>query len=143
MTERSRQARKLRAVARPLEQAQPAGPEPALDFTAELQAAVRARVRDILAGLQRETTKQRLDGAQLDRLASALERLADLERVLDGRPLPGSRRPPREDAPSSRSAGPQRRGPVAPVPQPQPTLAPAPIESDDDEEPRNSPAPLD
>jgi hypothetical protein len=34
-----------------------------------------------------------LDPAKLDRLAAALERLCELERILSGRPLPGSLKP--------------------------------------------------
>jgi hypothetical protein len=41
----------------------------------------------------------------LDKLASALSKLADLERVLDGRPLPGTRRP-KADRASSRASMP-------------------------------------
>jgi len=59
---------------------------------------VRARVRDLLSHLETLLSRKAPDFSQVDRLASALERLADLERVLAGRPLPGSRRPGRDDA---------------------------------------------
>jgi len=63
---------------------------------------VRAEVRGTLLLLRAERERRRPDASQLDRFASALERLAELERVLSGRPLPGSRRPPREDVHDSK-----------------------------------------
>lgn len=144
MALRSVAARKLRKSRRPLPGAQPPPLEPLIDFPAELQASVRARVRDILAGLADETAKARIDGAQVDRLCSALERLADLERILDGRPLPGSRRPPREDPPSARRPASERRGPavpMAPPAQPQPSDPPL-ADDDEPEPPRFTPAEL-
>lgn len=58
------------------------------------------RVREQIERLS-DMLDQEEDPAKLDRLASALERLAEMERVLDNRPGPGNRRPPREDPPSS------------------------------------------
>lgn len=58
-------------------------------------ASVRAQI-ERLDGLMLKTT----DAHKLDRLASALAKLSELERVLDGRPLPGSHRPTK--APSKR-----------------------------------------
>src|SRR5262245_61688509 len=74
-------------------------PEPiAADaFRTSVLARVRARIESLLDLLEEQTNKSKPDGAQVDRLASALERLAELERVLDGRPLPGSRRPGRDN----------------------------------------------
>ena len=53
------------------------------------------RVRDQLEKLDRMIADEE-DPQRLDRLASAQARLSEQERILDGRPLPGSRRP-RED----------------------------------------------
>lgn len=55
---------------------------------------VRAQVDGLLNHIDAELDKRKADGQRLNWLASALERLAELERILDGRPLPGSRRPP-------------------------------------------------
>jgi hypothetical protein len=49
----------------------------------------------------------------LNWLAAALERLAELERILDGRPLPGSRRPAPERSPGARVL---QRPPAEPLP---------------------------
>jgi hypothetical protein len=40
---------------------------------------------------------QASDGAELDRLASALARLCEIERITENRPLPGSYRPKPEE----------------------------------------------
>lgn len=53
------------------------------------------RVRKQLAQLD-DLFANETDASKLDRLASAMYRLAETERILAGRPLPGSRRPPRE-----------------------------------------------
>lgn len=60
---------------------------------------VREQIERVSGLLDKENDPQKLD-----RLAAALERLSDLERTLDNRPLPGSRRPGRE--PSKRMAAP-------------------------------------
>lgn len=85
-------------------------------FPSELKARVRAQTLETLSRLEEENARgKNVDGAKLDRLASALERLAELERVLDGRPGPGNRRPPREDPPAPRpTAAP--RPPAIPTP---------------------------
>ncbi len=56
------------------------------------------------------------DPQKLDRLASAQTRLAEQERIMSGRPLPGSRRPGKE----ARQQGyvPLRPADVAPEPVP-------------------------
>lgn len=72
--------------------------EPAA-FPDTLLARVRAQVSGLCTLIDEETVKRKPDAQRLDRLAAALERLAELERRLDGRPLPGSRRPARDDAP--------------------------------------------
>lgn len=60
-------------------------------FTTERIARVRRQLRMIDSLIDHERDPQRLD-----RLASAQLRLSEQERVLSGRPLPGSRRPGRE-----------------------------------------------
>lgn len=47
------------------------------------------------------------DAQRLDRLASAWSKLAEQERILDGRPLPGSRKPGVEKAPKQTFSEPQ------------------------------------
>ena len=85
-----------------------------------------------------EATKATPDGQRLNWLAQAQERLAEQERILDNRPLPGSRRP-KEDRARGVSAGwielqpalpglpaPQvpKDGPPDPLPVEPPTPAP-------------------
>ena len=65
---------------------------------------VRAQLERVDAMLAVET-----DAQKLDRLASAQARLSVQEFALAGRPMPGSRRPGRESAPSKRA------GDVGPV----------------------------
>lgn len=61
-----------------------------------------ARVRKQLRRLD-ELMDAETDARMLERLATAMTRLAELERVLAGRPLPGSRRPSEERAPRQRA----------------------------------------
>jgi hypothetical protein len=68
------------------------------NFGEVLLAHTRARVTELFNHLALLTASTKVDFSQVDRLASAIERLAELERRLDGRPLPGSRRPPAADA---------------------------------------------
>src|SRR5262245_45793669 len=55
------------------------------------------RVREQLNRLDSMMSKE-TDPNKLDRLASAQSKVAEQERILDGRPLPGQRRPPPEVA---------------------------------------------
>ena len=84
-----------------------------------------------------EATKATPDGQRLNWLAQAQERLAEQERILDNRPLPGSRRPGKADARPAYAAGawiemqpalpaPQvpKDGPPDPLPVEPPTPAP-------------------
>ena len=64
---------------------------PANLYTAEQLNRARARIDGLWKLMEREEDPQKID-----RLASAIAKLADLERILDGRPLPGSRRPKAE-----------------------------------------------
>lgn len=67
-------------------------------FLPLLHSRVRTQIYGVLDLIDAEAAKRSCDGQRLDRLAAALERLAEIERVLDGRPLPGSRRPERDDS---------------------------------------------
>ena len=69
------------------------------------------RVRAQLDKLDRMMISE-LDPAKLDRIASAQARLAEQERILAGRPLPGSRKPAQDR--------PQRRQSITPEPDPTP-----------------------
>lgn len=71
----------------------PAAPEPSCDFGSLLLANTRAHCHNLNQVLATELCRRRPDATKLDRLASALERLAELERRLAGRPMPGSLRP--------------------------------------------------
>jgi len=63
-----------------------------------------ARVRKQLEKID-AMISQELDPQKLDRLASAQSRVSEQERILSGRPLPGSRRPIKERThPSASSA---------------------------------------
>ena len=101
-----------------------------LSFPDRTKARLRAQVELLLTRIDEEAVKTNADGARLDRLASAVERVLELERILDGRPGPGNRRPPREDLPSTK-ATPQPRpafthaGPAASSP-PAPSSSPPP-----------------
>jgi hypothetical protein len=69
-----------------------------------------ARVRLQLDRLDKMMMSEK-DPQKLDRLASAQARLAEQERILNGRPLPGSRRPA-ADAPPKRSYPESFPGPI-------------------------------
>ena len=92
-----------------------------------LTARTRAQVAGLLDLLDRERLKGNPDGQRLNWLASALERLAELDRVLSGRPLPGSRRP----APEQRA---DPRGPVRPPVEPRAPALPTPADNGAEEE---------
>lgn len=65
------------------------------------------RLKTVRAQLDRIDTlmASEEDPQRLDRLASAQARLAEQERLLADRPMPGSKRPAPERAPRSRSLG--------------------------------------
>ena len=64
-----------------------------------------SRVRNQIESLSDMLDKED-DAQKLDRLASAIARLSEIERQLAGRPLPGSRRPREEPADPGPSAMP-------------------------------------
>ena len=87
---------------------------------------VRRQLDSVDAAIQTEANRKEPDGQRLNWLASAQERLAEQERVLAGRPLPGSRRPGPEKG--SRQRGGMLGGiEPGPAPSPQPTIT-APVQ---------------
>jgi hypothetical protein len=67
---------------------------PALDpFMNQQRDGARARMREINDAVAKELAKEDPDAQKVDRLAAAWAKLGELERTLDGRPLPGSMRP--------------------------------------------------
>lgn len=97
---RSGEVRRALAIERKQVQAMP-DPAPVQtesDYLQRRLSRVREQIDRVSDMLDAETDPQRLD-----RLAAALERLTELERKLDNRPLPGSRRPGKE--PTRRPAG--------------------------------------
>ena len=67
--------------------------EAADDYVSRRLARVRVQFGLVDKAFETEATKVTPDGQRLNWLAQAQERLAEQERILDGRPLPGSRRP--------------------------------------------------
>ena len=91
----------------------PQAAEIADDFTVRKLARVREQIDSVEKLLDAATEPQ-----AVDRFANALTRLYDLERILAGRPLPGSRRPTEDRAP--------RRQPRTEPAYPAPVVLPAP-----------------
>ena len=87
--------------------------EESLDFPSRTLSRVRAQIETLLDDLGKERDPQRID-----RLASALGRLNEIEHQLAGRPMPGSLKPGAK----------QPR--VTPQAEPTP-IAPQPVASDD------------
>ena len=112
-------AAKARRLQELRDAAKPPPPNPNDPFTLRRLARVRGQL-DKLDGM----IEHELDPQKLDRLASAQMRLAEQERILDGRPLPGSRRPAQDRAPRADSARPLPL--VPPVAVVAPVEAPAP-----------------
>lgn len=63
-------------------------PHEASFYAKQRLACVRAQLKRVDEMMMTET-----DPSRIDRLASAQTRLSEQERILDGRPLPGSRKP--------------------------------------------------
>jgi hypothetical protein len=85
--QRTTQREAAREVAPGLPQTNPQQDDDAL-FIAKRLARVRKQLDRIDGMIEKET-----DPMKLDRLASAIARLAEQERLLAGRPMPGSFRP--------------------------------------------------
>jgi hypothetical protein len=96
MARRKHELERLRsAIPTPQAQAQNAA-------LSDFNALRLVRVREQLEKLDRMIADEE-DPQKLDRLASAQSRLSEQERILDGRPLPGSRRPREEGTGGRRS----------------------------------------
>lgn len=121
--QKSAQARKERAALTSLAHAAAPLPEPEPDYPTRRLFRVRAQLDLVDKRILEEAVKPNPDGQLLNWLASAQERLSDQERCLDGRPLPGSRRPAPEPA-APRAASPQAV-PLPPSPAKQGEPAPA------------------
>lgn len=110
----------------------PLPPEPEVPdgFHEKRILRVRAQLDRLDAMLLTEDDPQRID-----RLASAQLRLSEQERVLAGRPLPGSRKPGPAPRPGPGSAGPvlaprPMTQPAAPTVQPIPSAPDPPLPGD-------------
>jgi hypothetical protein len=92
MAARSQEARRQRKIEREATPMVPqSSPQPGDnndDFITKRLARVRMQLERLDAMMEKET-----DAQKLDRLASAQARLAEQERVMAERPLPGTRRP--------------------------------------------------
>jgi len=79
---------------------------------------VRAQLELVDRAFEAEATKATPDGQRLNWFAQAQERLSEQERLLSGRPLPGSRRPGKADAgPAHADGGWMNIQPALPEPQ--------------------------
>ena len=125
-----------------------AGPHEATnDYVSRRLARLRTQLNSVDTAIEREVAKSSPDGQRLNWLAQAQDRLAEQERLLAGRPLPGSRRPREERTPApvveiaplypikaapvpvSRPAGWEYDDPNAtPTPRSAPGVEPVPIE---------------
>src|ERR1035441_6850830 len=83
-----------------------AGPhEAASDYVSRRLASVRVQLDLVDKRITEQANAKTVDGQVLNWLCAAQERLAGQERILAGRPLPGSRRPaPEPRKPSGPSA---------------------------------------
>lgn len=91
--ESRRERAKLRALA-PAASIPPNSPTlSGPDFAGVTLLRVRAQIDRLLTRLAEHLDRKSIDGQQVRYLSGALSDLAELERVLAGRPLPGSRRP--------------------------------------------------
>lgn len=100
MAKRSWDARRAALAAQIAALTPKTSPEPAKaqcdPFLKQQTLALRARMKEIDKLLSLEAASDDPDAAKMDRLASAWSKLAEQERISDGRPLPGSRKPANE-----------------------------------------------
>lgn len=107
---------------------------PPPDFASLSLARVRAHVHNMHQVISCELTRVKPDAQRLNWLAAALERLAELERRLAGRPMPGTLKPRAQDARPAQPASvapvllPQPAAPAQPDPPAAPSLTEAPEE---------------
>lgn len=89
---------------------------------------VRKQLYLTLDSLDIALEKKVLDTQDVDRLSRAVERLAEMERNLAGRPLPGSLRPNgRRVAQEIAEPMPETQAASVPLPTPEPIATPVPI----------------
>ena len=115
--DKGREARKRNKLARD------AMPQPAIEVPVDYAEKTKLRVRGMLERACELFDHER-DANKIDRLASAVAKLAELDRQLSGRPLPGTLRP----AVKAREKWSDIDLPKAPAPvlAPEPDDAPAP-----------------
>jgi hypothetical protein len=89
-----------------------------LDFQSRTLLRVRAQISMVQDQIDAELAKRNVSGQQVDRLAASFEKLTEIERVMDGRPLPGSRRP--GAAEPTRPSSNFHPGSFEPIPMPSP-----------------------
>jgi hypothetical protein len=99
MAQKSAEARRLKAVKPALRQPAVVAPVPLDPYLAARLARVRAQLDRIDEMMMNE-----VEPPMLDKLAAASARLAEQERLLAHRPLPGSERP-KEKRPASTLTG--------------------------------------
>jgi hypothetical protein len=99
-----------------------------ISFPERVKARLRAQIELLLTRVDEEAAKPHCDSQKIDRLASALDRMIDAERIADGRPGPGTLKPTPERKPASDSRGaaiprppdvpaqPNQAKPIAPLP---------------------------
>jgi len=95
-------------------------------YQAESLVRVRGHIEATQECLTNALQSPKVDAQAVDRLVNALTRLREQERILDGRPLPGSMRPEKPSRKPSRTTGPLYSDPD-PTPAP---LEPAKLWSD-------------
>jgi hypothetical protein len=91
MAAKSHDARRQRRLAREYPHASPQPIPQLTDYVSLRLTRVRKQLDKVDGMMMKEKDPQKLD-----RLASAQTRLAEQERIMSGRPLPGSRRPGKE-----------------------------------------------
>ncbi len=70
--------------------------EPVTEYASRRLNRVRGQIERLNERIDDLLNDDEVDAGAIDRLANALSRLQDMERIMDGRPLPGSKRPASE-----------------------------------------------
>jgi hypothetical protein len=96
MAAKSHEARRQREAVRRMPPQPPQATAQLADYVGERLVRVRVQLDRLDKLMMTESDPQKLD-----RLASAQARLSEQERILDGRPLPGSRRPGKQKSAES------------------------------------------
>ena len=93
------------------------------DYATKVLVRVRAQLDLVNIALTKELERPAIDAQAVDRLAAAQSRLADQERILDGRPMPGSLKPSQNKPARSRVSMPD---PAPTTPRVEPALPDTP-----------------